>query len=80
MFHIQKCTLEFQSTDDMPGCEDFGHEFLRKWSLLRGVNPPDFLGETGKRMEKSYVFALQNNQSNVTTKFARRGFRTTPCR
>ena len=35
----------------MPGCEDFGHEFLRKWSLLRGVNPPDFLGETGKRIE-----------------------------
>ena len=34
----------------MPGCEDFGHEFLRKWSLLRGVNPPDFLGETGTRM------------------------------
>ena len=28
--------------------------------------------------EKSYVFALQNHQSNVSTKFARRGFRTTP--
>ena len=42
----------------MPGCEDFGHEFLRKWSLLRGVNPPDFLGETGKRGFQNHVDIL----------------------
>ena len=42
----------------MPGCEDFGYEFLRKWSLLRGVNPPDFLGETGKRGFQNHVDIL----------------------
>ena len=45
----------------MPGCEDFGYDFLRKWSLLRGVNPPDFLGETGKRIIYIYIYIQYGN-------------------